>query len=104
MGGEAISSSQTLPLVKDEAPFQITQKSEKNKYMIMGPETKNDFADDGQQQFTGLYLRQCGILNISQPYRPPRLVTGIAFFFTRLEVAGPPQTGAQRTQSREFVM
>jgi hypothetical protein len=25
--------------------------------------------------------RQCGILNISQPYRPPRSVTGIALLF-----------------------
>jgi hypothetical protein len=26
--------------------------------------------------------RQCGILNILQPYRPPRPVTGIALLFT----------------------
>jgi hypothetical protein len=29
---------------------------------------------------SGLY-RQCGILNISQPCRPPRPVTGIALLF-----------------------
>jgi hypothetical protein len=28
-----------------------------------------------------LLASQCGILNISQPYRPPWPVTGIAFFF-----------------------
>jgi hypothetical protein len=32
--------------------------------------------------------RQCGILNISQPYRPPRLVTGIALLMIGNNVAG----------------
>jgi hypothetical protein len=30
--------------------------------------------------------RQCGILNISQPYRPPRPVTGIALLFNTLYI------------------
>jgi hypothetical protein len=33
-------------------------------------------------QSMSLLSRQCGILNISQPYRPPLPVTGIAFLLT----------------------
>jgi hypothetical protein len=47
------SSSQTDPLV-EEAPFQNTQKSGKNENMVVGPETKNGCAGEGQQLFTGL--------------------------------------------------
>jgi hypothetical protein len=35
----------------------------------------------------GRLSRQCGILNISQPYRPPRLVTGTALLFTSIRNA-----------------
>jgi hypothetical protein len=44
-------------LVEEKAPFQNKYKSIKNKNMFMSPdgtETKNDYAGEAQQQFTGL--------------------------------------------------
>jgi hypothetical protein len=41
-------------LSSEEAPFKNTWKSGKNKNMVLGPETKNDYAGEDQQQFTGL--------------------------------------------------
>jgi hypothetical protein len=43
--------------------------------------------------------RQCGILNISQPYRPPRPVTGMALLSTLNSVSaiGPQPTRLPRT-------
>jgi type VI protein secretion system component VasK len=38
--------------------------------------------------------RQCGILNILQPYRPPRPVTGITLLFYVYEVCTPRETQA----------
>jgi hypothetical protein len=39
--------------------------------------------------------RQCGILNISQPYRPPRHVTGIALLYTAWTVSYGPRATVQ---------
>jgi hypothetical protein len=45
----------TTPLlVEEEAPFQKTLKSAKNKNIVIGSDTKNDCADKSQQQSTGL--------------------------------------------------
>jgi hypothetical protein len=41
-------------ILEEEAPFQNTEKSIKNKIMVMSPNTKNDCADKGQQQFARL--------------------------------------------------
>jgi hypothetical protein len=59
--GGVTSSSEVLPIVEEEAPFQNTQKSGKNTNMVMGtngPETMNDCAGEHQWQFTGLESRR----------------------------------------------
>jgi hypothetical protein len=50
-------SSQTPPLVEEEAPFQHIKCLETTKicsWDLRGPDTKIDCPGDGQQQFTGL--------------------------------------------------
>jgi hypothetical protein len=39
---------------------------------------------------------QCGILNVSQPYRPPQPVTGIAFFFSMWQIGSEPSVKSKQ--------
>jgi hypothetical protein len=45
--------------------------------------------------------RQCGILNISQPYRPPRHVTGIALLYVLSQVIFRTEESEHHTQYTE---
>jgi hypothetical protein len=61
----------------------LTEMGTRSRKLIMFLESKvrpvrraDNFATNCEQMF-----RQCGILNISQPYRPPRPVTGIALLY-----------------------
>jgi hypothetical protein len=57
-------------------------------YAALGPgvysaSNRNEYQKQKNKIVSGETLsKQCGILNISQPYRPPRPVMGIALLFT----------------------
>jgi hypothetical protein len=49
--------------------------------MFLGSEVRRVRRADNLTTSVSRLSRQCGILNISQPYRPPRHVTGIALLY-----------------------
>jgi hypothetical protein len=51
--------------------------AEKSKIIFLGSKVRLVCTTDNLTAFVSLLSRQYGILNISQPYRPPRPVTGV---------------------------
>jgi hypothetical protein len=49
--------------------------------MFLGSQVRRVRRADNLTAICEPMSRQCGILNISQPYRPPRPVTGIGLLF-----------------------
>jgi hypothetical protein len=56
--------------------------------MFLESKVRREFVADNLTAICGRLSRQCGILNISQPYRPPRpvMATALLFFNVRITV------------------
>jgi hypothetical protein len=58
---------------------RLTQSlTDRSKMNLLGRKCGERIGLTTSQSSVSRWPRQCGVLNISQPYRPPRPVTGIA--------------------------